>query len=299
MIKGTVFNIQKFCLHDGDGIRTTVFLKGCPLGCIWCHNPESKSNKVQVMFNKSRCTLCGRCLPTCKGRTIVDGEVVIDRSKCDLCGECISKCLNDANEFCGKERDSDEVFAEVMKDKMFYASTGGGITVSGGEPSYQPEFTLELLRLAKEAGITRAIETCGIGKSEFYKQAAELGTVFLFDIKCVEPKKHKELTKVDNAHILANFQMLLDMGADVRVRLPMIPGCNDTDEDIALLCELLKKHEGKYKYAEIMPYHKLGVGKSAKIGEVAEFSQENATDDDKNRWKNTFAEHGIEVKISE
>ncbi|MBE5817724.1 MAG: glycyl-radical enzyme activating protein [Clostridiales bacterium] len=299
MVKGTVFNVQKFCLHDGDGVRTCVFLKGCPLGCIWCHNPESKSNKVQLLFNSSRCSLCGRCLPTCKGRSIKDGKLTIDRTKCDLCGECIEHCLNDANELCGKERESDEVFAEVMKDKMFYDSTGGGITVSGGEPSYQPEFTLELLRLAKEAGISRAIETCGIGKAEFYRQAAELGTLFLFDIKCIDPEKHKKLTKVDNAHILSNLKMLTELGAEIIIRMPMVPGCNDSDEDIALLCEFLKQIEGKYRYAEIMAYHKLGVGKSQRIGEDAEFVHENATDEDKLRWVEQFKKNGIEAQVSQ
>ena len=167
METGIVFNIQKFCIHDGDGIRTCVFLKGCPLRCIWCHNPESLDKSPSLSFNKQKCSSCGRCLSECFARTIENDTLKIDREKCIKCGKCVSACLNDANEIIGKEMTSSEVFDEVMKDKMFYDTSGGGLTISGGEPSYQPDFTLELLRLAKENGISLAIETCGIGSREF------------------------------------------------------------------------------------------------------------------------------------
>ena len=299
MIKGTIFNIQKFCLHDGDGVRSCVFVKGCPLDCIWCHNPESKSTKPQMTYNRDRCTACGRCLKDCGGRSVVDGNVVIDRSKCTACGKCVENCLANANEICGYEITAEDAFKEVIKDKMFYDSTGGGITVSGGEPSYQPEFSLELLRMARDAGIGRAVESCGIGKREFYKEAAELGTTFLFDIKCMDGKKHKELTRVDNARILDNLEYLFEVGADVIIRMPMIPGCNDSEEDIAAICQFLQKHEGKYRYAEIMPYHKLGVGKSKRLGEDAGYVHETATAEDKKHWQSLFEKHGIKARISE
>lgn len=295
---GIIFNIQKFCLHDGDGIRTCVFLKGCPLRCIWCHNPESLEKTPSLSFSKSKCTACGRCLPTCPGRSIVDGQIKIERDKCTLCGECVNACLMNANEVLGKEKTAEEVFAEVIKDKMFYDTSGGGLTVSGGEPSYQPEFTLELLNMAKDAGISRAIETCGIGARDFYDKACDIGTTFLFDIKCIDPARHKELTGADNAHILSNLTHLFERGADVIIRLPMIPGCNDRDVDIAGLCEFLNEHKGKYRYAEIMPYHTLGIGKSEKIGKEAKFVHESASNDDIDRWTSLFASHGTEVKVS-
>lgn len=295
---GTIFNIQKFCIHDGDGIRTCVFLKGCPLRCIWCHNPESLEVTPNLSFNKQRCSLCGRCLEVCSARSIRAGELIIDRSRCTACGKCVAACLNDANEILGREETAEQVFAEVIKDKVFYDSTGGGITVSGGEPSFQPEFTLELLRLSKDAGITLSIETCGIGARDFYEKAAALGCTFLFDIKCMEPHRHRELTGADNAHILSNLRYLMDEGADVIIRLPMIPGCNDSDSDIEKLCRFLNENKGRYRYAEIMPYHSLGIGKAEKIGAVARFARDSAGDAEIERWCSLFAAHGTEVKVS-
>lgn len=295
---GTIFNIQKFCIHDGDGIRTCVFLKGCPLRCIWCHNPESLERTVSLSYSKQRCSLCGRCLEVCSARSIRDGELIIDRSRCTACGKCVAVCLNNANEILGREETAEQVFAEVIKDKMFYDSTHGGITVTGGEPSFQPEFTLELLRLSKDAGITLAIETCGIGARDFYEKAAALGCTFLFDIKCMDPHRHRELTGADNAHILSNLRYLMDEGADVIIRLPMIPGCNDSDSDIEKLCRFLNENKGRYRYAEIMPYHSLGIGKAEKIGAVARFARNSAEDAEIERWCSLFAAHGTEVKVS-
>ena len=287
---GVVFNIQKFCLHDGDGIRTTVFLKGCPLDCLWCHNPESKSRAVQLALTDRKCTACGRCLAVCTGRSI-------DGAACTACGKCVEACLNGANELLGSEMTAAEVMDEVLKDKIFYGADGG-LTVSGGEPSYQPDFTLELLTLAKQAGITRAVETCGSGSRAFYEKAAELGTAFLYDLKCMDPARHKELVGADNKHIIDNLLYLFSRGADVIIRLPMIPGCNDTDGDIAALADFLKEHEGSYRYAELMPYHPLGVGKSEQIGSAQEYRREAATDSEIDRWVSLFAAHAITVKVS-
>jgi len=295
---GIIFNIQKFCIHDGDGIRTCVFLKGCPLRCLWCHNPESLERTPNLSFNKLKCSSCGRCLAVCPGRTIVDGELKIEREKCTRCGKCIEACLNDANEMMGSEVTADEVFAEVIKDKIFYDTSGGGITVTGGEPSYQPEFTLELLRLSKDAGITLAIETCGIGARDFYEKAADLGATFLFDVKCIDPARHRELTGADNAHILGNLRYLMDRGADVILRLPMIPDCNDRDEDIANLCAFLNENRGRYRYAEIMPYHTLGIGKAEKIGTTAQYVHDSASDAEISRWCELFKSHGTDVRVS-
>ena len=182
---------------------------------------------------------------------------------------------------------------------MFYDTSGGGITITGGEPSYQPDFTLELLQLCKNSGISIAIETCGIGHRHFYEAAEELGTTFLFDIKCIDPIRHKELTGVDNKHILSNLFYLMDRCADIIIRMPMIPDCNDSDEDIQALSGLLKENEGRYRYAEIMPYHTLGTGKSEKIGMSPLYTHENATKDDISRWLRLFNSQGVDVRVSE
>lgn len=298
METGIVFNIQKFCLHDGDGIRTCVFLKGCPLRCIWCHNPESLEKSSTLSFNKQKCSSCGRCIADCSARIIESGSLIIDRKKCARCGKCAENCLNNANEIIGKEMTASDVVDEVLKDKIFYDASGGGLTITGGEPSYQPEFTLELLALTKENGISLAIETCGIGSKAFYEKCADLGTTFLYDIKCLDPVRHKELTGSDNAHIMANLQLLMDKGSDIIIRLPLIPGCNDSNEDIAMLSAFLNKNAGRYRYAEIMPYHTLGTGKSEKIGIAPAFIHNNATDDEISRWISLFSSHDIDIKAS-
>lgn len=296
---GIVFNIQKFCIHDGDGIRTCVFLKGCLLRCIWCHNPESAAMDPVLSFDSRKCSACGRCLVVCAARRIENGVLKIDRETCILCGKCADVCLHDANEVIGKEMTADEVMTEVLKDKMFYDASGGGLTVTGGEPSYQAAFTLELLALAKHAGISFAIETCGIGARGFYETAADLGTTFLYDIKCMDPVRHRTLTGADNAQILSNLRFLMDTGADLILRLPMIPGCNDSEADIAMLSAFLKEHQSRYRYAEIMPYHALGNGKAEKIGVTAAYVHDNANDADISCWRSLFAAHGAHVRVSQ
>ncbi len=299
METGTVFNIQKFCIHDGDGIRTCVFLKGCPLRCVWCHNPESLEKSPSLSYDIKKCSFCGRCLAICGARSFENNAVTIDRQKCIHCGKCTQVCPSGANEVIGSEMTSRQVFDEVMKDRMFYETSGGGLTVTGGEPSFQPDFALELLRLSKDAGISVAIETCGIGPRDFYEKAVLLGATFLFDIKCIDSDRHKVLTGADNAHILANLIYLMDNGADIIIRLPMIPDCNDSDADIASLAAFLNSNKGRYRYAEIMPYHTLGIGKAEKLGNACTYVQESAGEKEISRWVSLFNSYGTKVKVSQ
>ncbi|MGN1410104.1 MAG: glycyl-radical enzyme activating protein [Eubacteriales bacterium] len=291
-MNGIIFNIQKFCLHDGDGIRTSVFLKGCPLRCEWCHNPESQRAAPELMYHQNKCTACGKCVGICPAR----GKIIPDRSKCVACGDCVDICPNRANELCGITVTTEEVMAEVRKDKIFYQTSGGGMTVTGGEPSAQPEFTLSLIRSAKRENISAAVETCGYGRADFFRQAAELGAVFLYDIKVMDSDRHKALTGVSNAQILDNLRMLMDMGADITLRLPLIPGVNDTEGDISALVSFMKENDGRFRHAEIMPYHKMGVGKATAIGRTATVYEEGEKFIDK--WLQTFEKLGYKVFLS-
>lgn len=243
---GLIFNIQRFCISDGPGIRTTVFFKGCPLRCVWCHNPESQSLKKETLFYKNKCTLCGRC----KDLTIDDESFF---------------CFNEAKEICGKKYTSDDVLKEVLKDKAFYKNSGGGVTLSGGEPLFQPEFALELLRKLKENNIHTAVETCGFADKSKIMQIAKYTDLFLFDFKESNSEPHKAYTGVDNILILKNLSLLNELKKDIVLRCPIIPGYNDRQENYDNICELANA----FTYVigiEIEPYHSFGESKYQALG---------------------------------
>lgn len=299
MATGIYFNIQRYCLHDGDGIRTTVFLKGCPLRCAWCHNPESQRVETELLFYSSKCTSCGRCLTVCSNRALsADGALCIDRAGCTSCGKCVETCFNDANELCGKEATAEDIFKIVQRDRIFYETSGGGMTVSGGEPSYQGDFTLSLLHLAANDDISTAIETCGAGSPAFYEEATRLNTTFLYDIKAADPALHKKLTGADHAIIFQNLERLFALHARVILRLPLIPDINDSEHDIALLCNLLNTYKGHYEYAEIMPYHNLGISKEQSLGRSIALPNTPVGTSRTTTWQQQFQSCGCEVRVS-
>lgn len=296
---GIVFNIQRYCIHDGDGIRTNVFLKGCPLNCLWCHNPEGLTKDITLSFSSDKCTACAACLAFCNARKVSEGRIVVDRDKCLKCRKCADFCPMGANELLGKEYSAKDVFDIVRRDKIYYETSGGGVTLSGGEPSMQGDFSLEIIRMCQDDGIACAIETCGMGAVSFYEKAFEYSCLFLFDIKCMDSEKHKKLTGVGNERILDNLNYLFSLGAEIVIRLPMIPGINDSEGDIKEICDFLCKNDGRYRYAEIMPYHSLGVAKAQKIGKNDYYIAKNADDDNKKRWSDLFSKFGVTVKISQ
>lgn len=263
---GTIFNIQKFSINDGPGIRTTVFMKGCPLNCLWCHNPESKSRKTEIFFDARKCVGCRSCEVCPYGcHVFTDTEHIFNREKCTACGKCAAECYTDALELVGTEKSVEEVIAEVMKDEAFYENSGGGMTLSGGEPMFQFDFTYELLKRAKENGLHTCIETCGFAKWEQYEKIADLVDIFLFDYKETDPGKHKEFTGVTNELILENLKKLDEKGCKTVLRCPIIPGLNDTDEHFTGIAKTANSLRNVLEI-NVEPYHPLGKGKSEMLG---------------------------------
>lgn len=264
---GTVFNIQRFSLHDGPGIRTTVFLKGCPLDCLWCHNPESKKSSPQLSFTSSHCISCGNCCKACpNGVHIFENKKRIVRWElCKAYGSCASECPSGALEIIGIKKDSDEIIEEVEKDIPFYGSSGGGMTISGGEPLMQPEFTLELLKKAKKKGINTTLDTCGFFDWERFMAMLPFLDLVLFDLKQMEPKLHKKLTGKDNKIILENLGRLVGQDARVIIRVPVIPGSTDDDKNLHQMGAFLNS----FKFVpevELLPYNMLAGSKHSRFG---------------------------------
>ena len=267
MHSAIIFNIQRFSLNDGPGIRTTVFIKGCPLNCLWCHNPESKAKEPQIMYSSEKCTVCGRCAQIChtKAQKIADGIHIFNREMCDGCGKCTEVCPTRALETCGKEMTSENVLSEVVKDRLFYETSGGGVTLSGGEPLYSFDFTLELLRLCKENGIHTAIETSGAASAEKIRAIAEYTDLFLFDCKISDENEHKKFTGAEKSTILSNLHLLNSLGKEIVLRCPIIPGINDKNDHLRAIGELSSRLESVIA-VDIEPYHPLGEGKAERLG---------------------------------
>lgn len=266
--KGMIFNIQKFSLNDGPGIRTTVFMKGCMLNCLWCHNPESKLAKKQLMLHLEHCIGCGECVSVCPmgiHSFSEDGEHLIYRENCTACGNCENVCTG-ALELVGKEMSVEEILEEVLKDAMFFENSGGGLTLSGGEPLMQPEFTLCLLKAAKEKGLHTCIETCGYAKWEQIEVLLPYVDIFLWDFKESDALRHKEYVGVSNKQILDNLRRLNDSGANIILRCPIIPGFNDRKEHLFAIASLAEELCGVQRI-DIEPYHPLGRAKSESLGE--------------------------------
>jgi pyruvate formate lyase activating enzyme len=271
--KGRVFNIQRYSIHDGGGIRTLVFLKGCPLRCLWCCNPESQKSEPELGFIESRCvgsSACGApCLSACSVRAIhLDGhgKPVIDRKTCDACGKCASVCGKDALKVVGREMTVDDVMVEVEKDRAFYRRSGGGVTVGGGEPLAQYRFAAELLEAAQDAYLHTALETCGHAPWSHLETVLKHVDLLQFDLKHMDPAKHQDLTGQSNEVILGNLRRVLSLKApqDVIIRIPVVPGCNDSMESIRETVRLVAGLG--FSQAELIPYHRLGISKYAQYG---------------------------------
>ncbi len=264
-LRGVIFDIQHYSIHDGPGIRTTVFLKGCPLRCLWCSNPESQSDRPEIMFDASRCTRCGRCVEVCLHNASVkqENEIRILREVCQGCATCIESCPGGARRIAGNIREVKEVLQEVVKDRLFYENSGGGVTLSGGEPMNQPDFTGALLKQCKNKGIHTVLDTSGYVQMGLWDRVLENVDLILYDLKHMDPEKHREFTGVSNQLILANARKLASLKIPLVIRIPLIPGYNDTDENSESCARFLK--ELGITNVELLPFHNLCVSKYAKL----------------------------------
>ncbi|KKM10351.1 hypothetical protein SY88_14220 [Clostridiales bacterium PH28_bin88] len=263
-ITGKVFNIQRYAVHDGPGIRTIVFLKGCPMRCDWCENPESIEPRRQLAFYSPKCIGCGDCQPACpRGAIDLTRAERIDRVRCDNCGQCARVCPVAALKLIGEDLTVEDVLAQVLRDRKFYERSGGGVTISGGEPTLQYDFLYALLQACKDEGLHTVLETNGLVAWEKLEQLTPLVDIFYLDLKSIDPALHKQHTGVSNDLILSNARKLMAKKQAVVFRLPLIPGINTTTAQLELMADFL--NEIKAKEVHLLPYHKLGENKLASI----------------------------------
>jgi pyruvate formate lyase activating enzyme len=297
-----VTNIQGYSIHDGPGIRTVVFLKGCGLECQWCSNPECISSKPEIGFFKSLCTKCGKCIEACSEQALKDesGQLpALDRERCSGCGECTAVCYYKALILYGIPMSVEEVFDAVKRDAMFYRASGGGVTVSGGEVLLHPQFVCSLLDSCRQAGIHTCIETSGCGTELALKQILRYTDLVLYDLKLQDSKLHLNYTGKPNSIILSNARMVAESGVDFLFRMPLIPGINDNIQNIQATADFLQGLGEKALRIELMPYHRLGKGKYESLGRPYPLADLPAPEPDQvERVKNDFKESGISCTIS-
>ncbi|MBN1558812.1 glycyl-radical enzyme activating protein [candidate division KSB1 bacterium] len=287
---GTIFNIQRFSVNDGPGIRTTVFLKGCPLSCVWCHNPESQSGQPELMLLENRCIRCGACTAHCPQHAIeLTDRVVTDRTLCRCCGACLEFCPAAARDIVGRSITVEAVLQEIERDRPFYQQSGGGVTLSGGEPLVQAEFAIRLLQECQERGIHTTLDTCGYAEWKIIDKIRPFVDLFLYDVKIMDDIRHINAVGASNRLILQNLTRLAHLQQNIIVRVPIIPGYTDDCENLASICSFIRG----LPYAvsmDILPYHPIAAEKYHRLGRKYTLRDSLTVDDEKMMHIKSFIE---------
>ena len=311
---GKTYDIQGFSVQDGPGIRTTVFLKGCPLRCPWCHSPESQQFYNQLSWMAIKCIgieTCGKCLTVCPKDAILPGKKIIkasdnaeiqlihiDRSLCDNCGICVNNCPTRALEICGQDWTVDELLTRLLRDAPFFEQSGGGVTISGGEALSQFEFTLEMLKQLKEAGVHTALDTTGFASAEQVAAVIPHTDLFLYDLKHMDSGKHKQMIGVPNESILSNARLIADKGGKMQIRMPIIPMFNDTEENVAATADFCEEIAEAVTVVQLLPYHNMGVMKYQRLDDEATIVEAVPPAENKvEKIKFVFLEKGLNVTV--
>ncbi len=295
-----IFDIKRYAINDGPGIRITIFLKGCALSCHWCHNPESISPNVQKMYSGSKCIGCGECVIACPrdACALTPDGIVTDVDLCQLCGACAEVCPTRATEMSGQLATVDDIMETIEKETIFFDQSSGGVTFSGGEPLYHPEFLIELLDACGEREIHRTLDTTGFARTDILLDVARRTDHFLYDVKLMDSERHRRHTGVDNALILRNLKVLAETGASISIRVPLIRGVNDDDENIEQTAIFVASLPGEKRTVNLLPYHNIAAKKYEKLGQAHSLDGMSEPDEQSQRRVIAiFQRHGVVAKI--